>query len=53
MAAVKEQDGIDSKIDRMHRRFCPLSVEEWKEQEEFHADTGKSWEQIKQEVSNG
>ena len=50
MKAVRKQDKTDSKIDRMHERFFPQSVEERKEQEEFHADAGKSWEQIKQEV---
>ena len=50
LSAVRKQDKTDSKIDRMHERFFPQSVEERKEQEEFHADAGKSWEQIKQEV---
>ena len=50
MKAVRKQDKTDSKIDRMHERFFPQSTEELKEQEEFHADAGKSWEQVKQEV---
>lgn len=50
MKAVRKQDKTDSKIERMHDRFFTQSVEERKEQEEFHADAGKSWEQIKQEV---
>jgi len=50
MKAVRKQDKTDSKIDRMHERFFPQSTEERKEQEEFHADAGKSWEQVKQEV---
>jgi hypothetical protein len=51
MSAVKEQDMEDSKVDRMHHRFCPLSVEEMKEQENFHTDSEKTWEQVQGECN--
>jgi len=52
--AVKKQDKTDLKIEKMHQRLrTTLSIEESKEQEEYHADAGKSWEQIKEEIIYG
>jgi hypothetical protein len=57
MKAVKKQDKIDSRSDRRYSRFfSDQSIDELRdkeEQEQYHMDSGKSWEQVKQEVING
>ena len=56
MKAVKKQDKIDSRADRRYSRFfVDKSIDELRdkeEQEQYHVDSGKSWEQIKQEDIN-